>query len=66
MNNISAGDKIFDFECENNWSFSYYGWEFDNCHAFYNYMFGYKTAADASDGRRIINLCHFGSCEILA
>ena len=48
MNKISAGDKIFDFECENNWSFSYYGWEFDNCHAFYNYMIGYKTAADAT------------------
>lgn len=48
MNNISANDLIFDFDCKHTLSFSYFGWEFNNQHAFYNYMIGYKTSADAT------------------
>ena len=48
MNKISAFDTIFDFECENTRAFSYFGWELDNVHAFYNYMTGYKMSADAT------------------
>lgn len=48
MNKICASDTIFDFECENTYAFSYYGWEHNNGHAFYNYMTGYKMSADAT------------------
>lgn len=48
MKNISINDIIFDFESDNTLAFSYFGWEFNNCHAFYNYMIGYKAAADAT------------------
>ncbi len=48
MNKISALDTVFDFECENTRAFSYFGWELDNGHAFYNYMIGYKASADAT------------------
>jgi len=48
MKSIDANDIIFDFECDNTIAFSYFGWEFNNCHAFYNYMIGYKAAADAT------------------
>lgn len=48
MNNISDKDIIFDFECEQPLAFSYFGWEFNDSHAFYNYLVGYKAAADAT------------------
>lgn len=48
MEIISANDRIFDFECKYTRAFSYYGWEFNNCHAFYTYMIGYKASADAT------------------
>lgn len=48
MNKISDTDTIFDFESKHTRAFSYYGWELNNSHAFYNYMIGYKKAADAA------------------
>lgn len=48
MNNISADDSIFDFDSKHTLAFSYYGWEVNNQHAFYNYLIGYKTSADAT------------------
>ena len=48
MNDIKSDDIIFDFTCENTRSFSFFGWELDNGHAFYNYITGYKMSADAT------------------
>ena len=48
MDKISTSDLIFDYDCKHTCVFSYYGWEFNNCHAFYNYMTGYKASADAT------------------
>ena len=48
MNKIGDTDTIFDFESKHTRAFSYYGWELNNSHAFYNYMIGYKKAADAA------------------
>lgn len=48
MEKISASDVIFDFDEKNSRICSYYGWEFNDSHAFYNYLIGYKKAADAT------------------
>ena len=41
-------DVVFDFNQDNTLICSYYGWEFNDSHAFFNYIIGYKKAADAS------------------
>ena len=49
MEKIRKTDKIFDFDNNDTRLCSYFGWEFNNSHAFYNYVIGYKKAADAGD-----------------
>ena len=48
MEKIRKTDKIFDFDNNDTRLCSYFGWEFNNSHAFYNYVIGYKKAADAT------------------
>lgn len=48
MEKIGATDVIFDFNNNDTRLCSYFGWEFNNSHAFYNYAVGYKKAADAT------------------
>lgn len=48
LEKISKTDKIFDFDNNDTRLCSYFGWEFNNSHAFYNYVVGYKKAADAT------------------
>lgn len=48
MEMIKTTDIVFNFEQYDTRRCSYYGWEFNDTHAFCNYIIGYKKAADAT------------------